>query len=251
MSGSVAVIMLHPLCNMSCSFCVTDDAMGSFDLAQVSRLLDRLRGEGFKSVVIGGGEPTVWRHGLFELTQEAKRRGFSVQVGTNGILLPPGFEQIDSVDRWVLPLDGTTPRVHNGVRFYRDRHFDIVMNRIERLREAGKSTTISTVVTKINRDDIAGIGRLLLELDEPRPFLHAWHLYQFIPEGRGGSVHRDALLLDKSDYQAAVEPMKQMKARFQIFRRPDMLHSKTVEFFWMQDGLLHRQLGERVLAEAI
>src|SRR5437764_9917664 len=99
MPASVAVMMLHPLCNMSCSFCVTEDAMGSFDFPQACRLLDRLQAEGFKSLVIGGGEPTAWPHRLFELSREAKSRGFGVQVGTNGILLPDGFERIDSVDR--------------------------------------------------------------------------------------------------------------------------------------------------------
>jgi hypothetical protein len=89
------------------------------------------------------------------------------------------------------------------------------------------------------------------DLDHPRPFLRAWHLYQFIPEGRGGAVNREALLLDKSEYEAACEPMKQLDARFQVFKRPDMLHSKTVEFFWMEHGRLHRQLGQRVLTEAI
>src|SRR5690349_24544436 len=48
MPASVAVIMLHPMCNMTCSFCVTEDAMGSFDLVQAGRLLDRLHEEGFK-----------------------------------------------------------------------------------------------------------------------------------------------------------------------------------------------------------
>lgn len=242
-------MMLHSLCNMHCSFCVTEDTMGSFDFTQATQLLDRLQGEGFKSLVIGGGEPTAWPHGLFELTRQAKSRGFAVQVGTNGILLPDDFETIDSVDRWVLPLDGTTPQTHNALRFYRERHFQIITGRIKRLAEAGKSTTISTVVTKVNRDDIAGIGRQLCDLDQPRPFLHAWHLYQFIPEGRGGAVHREALLLDRSEFEAACEPMKQLGTRFQVFKRPDMLHSKTVEFFWMQHGRLHRQFGQRVLTE--
>jgi MoaA/NifB/PqqE/SkfB family radical SAM enzyme len=251
MNPSVAVMMLLPQCNMSCSFCVTEDTMGTFSYQQAAALLDRLKEEGFESVVIGGGEPLAWPHGLLDLTRQAKARGFLVQVGTNGILLPGGFESIDSIDRYVLPLDGATSEVHNAVRHYRDGHFQIVIDRLERLRRSGKSTTISTVITRLNQAHLPNLAALLIELDGHRPFLHAWHLYQFIPEGRGGNLHRDELQLEASEYHCACSAVKQADCRFQIFKRPDMLHSKTVEFFWMNDETLHRQHGANRKTETL
>jgi len=249
MSASVAVIMLLPQCNMTCSFCITEDSMGTFTLAQARGLLDRVHREGFKSVVLGGGEPLVWPHGTIELAEESRARGLIVQLGTNGILLKPGFEHSTAIDRYVLPLDGSSPAIHNSVRCYRDRHFELIMNRLDRLRAVGKSTTLSTVVTRCNEHDIARIATVIDELDSPRPFIHAWHLYQFIPEGRGGWEHRGALQIGANEYDRACASIPARSRGFRIFRRPDMLHSKSVEFFWVQGNQLHRQLGSTTTVE--
>lgn len=251
MPASVAVIMLLPQCNMTCTFCITEDSMGTFTLAQARGLVERLGREGFQSVVLGGGEPLVWPHGTLELAAEAKARGLTVQLGTNGILLKPGFEHSTAVDRFVLPLDGSTPGTHNAVRCYRDRHFELIMDRLHRLRAAGKSTTLSTVVTRVNQHDIASIATAIDELDGPRPFIHAWHLYQFIPEGRGGGQHGGALQIGEEEYDRACASIPARNRGFRIFRRRDMLHSRSVEFFWVQRGRLHRQLGLTTTVESL
>jgi sulfatase maturation enzyme AslB (radical SAM superfamily) len=174
-----------------------------------------------------------------------------VQVGTNGILLRDGFEQIDSVDRWVVPLDGAGPAVHNALRFWGDRHFDVIVDRLARLRAAGKSTTVSTVVTRVNAHDVRHIARMLRELNSTRPFIHAWHLYQFIPQGRGGAAQREQLQLSIDQYDQICQPINSQDLGFTVFKRPDMLRSHTVEFFSMRDGLLHRQLGDQQRIEEL
>jgi len=251
MQPTVAVVMLLPQCNMTCTFCVTEDAMGAFDLAQADALLYRLRNEGFDNVVLGGGEPTLWPHDVWRLARQAKRRGFVVQLGTNGVLLPERFETRDEIDRFVLPIDGASADVHNAVRFFRQKHFDVVADRIERLRAAGKSTTVSTVITRLNYRDVANVATLLARLNRPRAFIHAWHLYQFIPEGRGGAVNRELLALPRETYDQVCDDVRRMNLGFQILKRPDMLHSRAVEFFWMFQGKLHRQLGPAQRVEAI
>jgi MoaA/NifB/PqqE/SkfB family radical SAM enzyme len=251
MSPSVAVVMLLPHCNMTCSFCVTEDAMGTFDLAQACALLERLRDEGFDNVVLGGGEPTLWPHDVFRLAREAKRRGFRVQLGTNGVRLPEQFESLDEIDRYVLPIDGASADVHNAVRFFRQQHFEVVIDRLERLRAAGKSTTVSTVITRLNQNDLSNVARLLADLNQPRPFVHAWHLYQFIPLGRGGAANRELLALPRDTYDRTCDDVKRMDLGFTIFKRPDMLHSRAVEFFWMHGGNLHRQLGATTRVEEL
>jgi MoaA/NifB/PqqE/SkfB family radical SAM enzyme len=251
MQPSVAVVMLLPHCNMTCSFCVTEDAMGTFDLAQACALLDRLRDEGFDNVVLGGGEPTLWPHDVFELARQAKRRGFTVQLGTNGVRLPERFETLEEIDRYVLPIDGASAEVHNAVRFFRQQHFNVVIDRLERLRAGGKSTTVSTVITRLNQADVPNLGAMLERLNRSRPFIHAWHLYQFIPLGRGGAVNRELLALRRDAYDRACDDVKRMNLGFTIFKRPDMLHSRAVEFFWMHQGTLHRQLGPATRVEEL
>jgi MoaA/NifB/PqqE/SkfB family radical SAM enzyme len=213
--------------------------MGTFSFAQACALLDRLSAEGFDNVVLGGGEPTLWPHDVLRLARRAKQRGFTVQLGTNGIRLPDDFATIEAIDRYVLPIDGATADVHNAVRFFRQQHFDVVMDRLQRLRGAGKSTTVSTVITRLNQTDLANIATLLARLNEPRPFIHAWHLYQFIPQGRGGAANRGLLALPREQYDRICDEVKRLSRNFPVFKRPDMLHSKAVEFFWMHGDELH------------
>ena len=77
---------------MSCNFCITEDHFDAMSYAQASHLLDVLKQEGFQSVVLGGGEPFMWPGNVITLAEEAKGKGFIVQIGTNALALPEGFE---------------------------------------------------------------------------------------------------------------------------------------------------------------
>lgn len=236
----VAVIFLHPGCNMTCNFCITENNFDAIAPAQAADLLIRLKDEGFESVVFGGGEPFTWPGDLIALTQEAKQKGFIVQVGTNAVDLPEGFETIATIDRYVLPLESVDPRVHNQMRFYKQKHHQIILNCLERLKVARKSVTISTIVTKINHHEIKALATFLSQMNDPNGFIHAWHLYMFLPEGRGG--HRNALdlLLCEDDFERVVKEVKEMGLSFPVFKRKDMYCSQTVDFFWVQDSQLVR-----------
>ncbi len=219
--------------------------METFTKERARKLLFVLKAEGIRSLVLGGGEPLEWPHGTFSLAEEARREGFLVQLGTNGILLPSGFEKSSSIDRYVLPLDGASAEIHNSLRFWRDNHFQIVMDRLNKLKSVGKSTTISTVVTKKNYRDLRSIFQMLLALNRPSPFLHAWHLYRFIPEGQKGRANGPNLFLKKEEYNRVTETLRSEESEFKVFKRSDMLKSITVEFFWIEAGKIHSQLGER------
>ena len=69
---NVAVIFLRPACNMSCSFCITENNFDAITYPQARDLLHLLKKEGFNNIVFGGGEPFEWPGDLLLLTQEAK-----------------------------------------------------------------------------------------------------------------------------------------------------------------------------------
>ena len=229
---------------MTCSFCVTGSNLSSMREDQSVDLLDILAGRGIHNLVLGGGEPFTWEPGLLPYAEIAKRRGFFVQVGTNGVALPDGAEQSPWVDRFVLPLDGPDARVHDRLRHYQDSHFRLIRERMARLRDAGKSVTISTVVTAWNIHALPELGVLLADEVLAGMRLHAWHLYRFIPEGRGGRVHAAQLNITETEYEAACAEMKAMDFGFTIFKRKDMRHSKTVDFFWYEGDVL--RIGSQV-----
>lgn len=235
---AVAVVFMQPQCNMYCNFCVTENNFNAMTFEQGVRLLRFLKVRGFKVVVLGGGEPFAWPNDLVELTKVAKGYGFkTVQVGTNGINMPAGFAEIKSIDRYVLPLESVNPNVHNLMRVYKDnQHHRIIMDRLNTLKQARKSVTISTVVTKINLADVVKVGRFLRdEYNAGSEHVHAWHLYQFLPYGRGGEINRDALLVGEDEYLQIFEQVQNLDMSFRVYKRADMYKSQTVDFFWYDD----------------
>ena len=236
----IAVVFLHGGCAMRCLFCVSDTALEGMTPALFARTLDLLEERGFEEVVIGGGEPTEWPHDWRTAARAAKARGFLVQLGTNGRLLPPGYTGYDDVDRYVLPLDGATAETHDRLRPSGGRagesHHRLILRRLEELRAAGREATVSTVVNALNVREIGGIAARLNHHVENGGRLHAWHLYRFLPVGRGGARHAAELALSGASYGAAVALARAAAPDLTLYKRPDMRHSRTVDFFWNRGG---------------
>ncbi len=245
------VMMLQPKCNMTCSFCITEDTMDTMSYTVAESLLRDFKRRGFSSAIFGGGEPFFWPHDLKSILQFAKSLGLTTQIGTNAIKMPHDLASWNFVDRWVIPIDGASRDVHNGLRKFRARHWDIVTHALELLQIAGKSTTISTVLTTVNRHEILEIGEYLRRLQNlaKKPFLHAWHLYRFLPFGRGGRINRQHLEIPQSEYETLVRQVRELNLPFKVFKRENMQMSKTVEFYWVESGKLMAQSGTRGVIE--
>ncbi len=230
--------MLHPSCNMVCSFCVTEDSFAAMTFEQAVELLHTLKAIDIHNIVFGGGEPFTWEHDLVRLTEIAKQMDFLVQVGTNGIGMPANFERLPSIDRYCLPLESADPKRHNSIRLYKGEHHSIIIERLEALQQTRKSVTISTVIHQENLDGLQELGYLLRDYHEKSHNIHAWHLYKFIPEGRGGRPNADRLSISGQTFDRIVAELKQMNLGFTIYKRRDMFQSRSVGFFWYLDDQL-------------
>ncbi|HBF13146.1 MAG TPA: hypothetical protein DDW49_07145 [Deltaproteobacteria bacterium] len=229
----IAVIFLTSRCNMVCRFCATDNSVSSMTFEEALALLLFLKKEKVSCVVFGGGEPFVWKHDFLLITQKAKEMGFVVQVGTNGISMPDGFENIDSIDRYVLPIDSMDAAIHNHLRNYpKKEHLSIILERLEKLRGTGRSVTISTVVNRTNLENLPEIANFLHNYNHDGGLVHAWHLYRFIPEGRGGRLSAGQLAIDLEIYHQVCDELKRKNPHLVIYKRPNMYSSKTVDFYW-------------------
>lgn len=243
--------MLHGDCNMQCRFCITDSGVESMSGTDYERALDRLEEKNFENIVIGGGEPFCWRGGVERAARSAKDRGFYVQVGTNGILMPDRDIYSQCVDRYVLPLDAADAGAHDQLRRLQvpgESHHALILGRLRQLREWGRSVTVSTVVSRANQDNIVAIGDLLADYVADGGCLHAWHLYCFIPRGRGGRRAAAALGISADEFNAAADLTHAQHYPFVIYKRPDMRHSATVDFFWHEGGRL--RVGSEVWGRA-
>ena len=233
---NIGVVFLHGGCNMHCRFCISDNALQSLEFDQAVALLGCLAQRGIDTVVLGGGEPLVWPHDVYRMARVAKAYGFLVQVGTNGIALPADYARRPCVDRYVLPLDGARPETHNRLRLWRGSHHALIWARLEKLRAAGREVTVSTVV---NAQNLLGLPLLARQLDDyvaRGGRLHAWHLYRFIPAGRGGAANAGALDITRRAYDEACARVRTPERPYTIYKRPDMRHSSSVDFFWLEGG---------------
>jgi MoaA/NifB/PqqE/SkfB family radical SAM enzyme len=233
---AVGVVFLQPQCNMTCTFCVTEDDFEPMQPGAAVALLDHLVEEGVRTVVFGGGEPFAWPGDVVWLAGEAKARGLTVQVGTNGIALPEGFAELDCFDRWVLPLESTEPHIHDEMRHYRKAHHSLVLERLLELQRSSKSVTVSTVLTAGNVAGLGDMARFLVDYHAVAQNVHAWHLYQFLPLGRGGRRNGDALSISPEVYRVECAGIQELELPFRVYRRTDMYRSKTVEFYWSKSG---------------
>jgi len=241
---SIASLFLTPRCDMSCRFCAseTDFSVATFD--QAVELLHRLADRSVHNVVFGGGEPFLWPHDLMRLTAVARESGFLVQVCTNGLSLPHGFENIASVDRYLLPLESMDPQRHDALRRSPAGHHRVVLERIDALAGSGKELTVSTVVTRENLEELGEIARFLIEIQRAGVAVHAWHLYRFLPVGRGGRSNSKRFEISIDAFRSACAAARHEARGIRVYRRDDMLRSSRVEFFWFERGSL--QIGSRL-----
>jgi len=229
-------VFLQPQCNMTCSFCITDDNVDRLEFSEAVGLLDHLCDIGIRVVIFGGGEPFAWPGDLVALAREAKARDLTVQVGTNGIGVPLGFAKLDCVDRWILPLESVEPEVHDTMRQAKGGHHHTVLGRLEELQQESSSVTLSTVITSVNVDGLADLGRYLAAYHSVAENVHAWHLYQFLPAGRGGAQNERELEIPPELFHETCDSIQRAHLPFQVFRRTDMYRPQSIAFYWSEGG---------------
>lgn len=203
---------------------------------QVGELIERLANDGFESVVFGGGEPLLWKGDLQAAASLAHEAGLMVQLCTNGTNRSRLIRLLPDLDRVILPLEAATARPHDALRKSGHSHFAKVTELLEVFMKMGVDTTISTVVNKLNIDGLPELRSLLLRLAERGLPIHAWHLYRFLAIGRGGLPAGDELNITMNRYWQETNALRRSDSPFALYRRPHMLRSKCVEYFWIEDG---------------
>jgi MoaA/NifB/PqqE/SkfB family radical SAM enzyme len=236
-----AVLFTQPMCDMSCTFCATEDGFDSLSLEQGCEGIAALHSQGIDHIILGGGEPFFWKPGVLKLAAFAKSLGCEVQIGTNGIRMPTDICSSEAVDRFILPLESLEPSSHNSMRLYPDHH-GLIQNRLKSLGEAGKSVTISTVVTSVNATNLTALGAWLSTYHATYGNVHAWHLYRMLSVGRGGRRNGAQLDIGPEAYKTFCTHAREAAMGLRVILRPNMFGSRTVGFFWSQAGKWHSQI---------
>jgi MoaA/NifB/PqqE/SkfB family radical SAM enzyme len=244
-SKTIAAVFLLPACDMGCTFCASDLGFDRMGFGQACELIQGLWDAGYRILVLGGGEPALWRDGvkrLSDLGLFAQGLGFVVQVNTNGIRLGEGFESRSGIDRYIFPMDGASAARHDSLRVVLgpepDGHFEVVQERVKACVRAGRSFSIGTVLTSKNLGELSDLIDWMRARVAEGAQIHAWHLYRFQAVGRGGKSAGAELAISSTNFRALCDRAKAAGLPFPVWRRDDMIRSTTVEYFWFQDGSL-------------
>lgn len=146
-------------CNFGCSHCYSRaDTRDELDFETVCAIVSKLAAAKVFSVNFGGGEPLL-RGDLLLVARFAADRGLSVSMNSNGYLIDrqtagrlkdAGFSKVG------ISIDSPKPEVHDRFRGMRGSH-ERARAALSFLRETGIETSISSVICRINIDDINGL----------------------------------------------------------------------------------------------
>lgn len=158
------------LCNEKCGFCVVGSPLYKTDTVAYLDLVNFLvvnAGQGYESVNLHGGEPTIHPK-LLDLLDTAKTFGYpEVQIQTNGRRLKdPDFVQAlaeRGVNLFVISLHGADSVIQDSLT-QTPGGFAETIEGIRNAKAAGIAVRVNTVLTRLNMGQLANICRLCVEL---------------------------------------------------------------------------------------
>ncbi|WP_020676750.1 mycofactocin radical SAM maturase [Geopsychrobacter electrodiphilus] len=169
-------------CNLRCRHCLSssaEPAEGELSTEEALALVEQLHGEGVFQINFGGGEPFM-RPDFLHILDACHELGIMTCISTNGTLITPELVERLSRNRLVaiqVSLDGAQQSTCEAIRG--KGTFNIALKALELLAKSEIPTSINTVLTRENADEIQALqdlaGRIGVTL----------RISRFRPSGRG------------------------------------------------------------------
>lgn len=141
-------------CNLRCKHCYasyfTRSNKENMTTEQIKKIIQDLKNNGCLRINIAGGEPLL-RSDVGKIIDYAKLQGLSVDLTTNGILVPQRLNELRKLDCLLISLDG------------KPKHHDILRGKgsalkalkaIKIAKKAGIEVKVNMVIHKYNLNDI-------------------------------------------------------------------------------------------------
>ncbi len=152
-------------CNLRCKHCLVsagEENKDSLSAADIMRIVDEAKSLGVRRFYFTGGEPFL-RHDIFTLINYITKDRELV-ILTNGTLLTKEkAEKIASIDKKRLflqiSLESSDAKIHNSIRG--EGSFELAVNGIKNLIDAGIVPTITTTITRLNIDSAVNTHRFI------------------------------------------------------------------------------------------
>lgn len=170
--------------------------------------LEVLRGEGYETVSLSGGEPLVYRE-IGTVVQSAKEMGFRVTMITNGLLANArNASVISRLDGLAISFDGLA-ETHDAVRA-RPGAFDRASAALRQLADTGRPVAVAISLAREAIPELpelayhlVGQGARALQI---RPVARAGRAASMSPEALGGAADRARLFLVAAALGQELEP---------------------------------------------
>ena len=207
------IIHLHPtrLCNLACLHCYSESGpnqRGGLDPASVTDALEVLRGEGYETVSLSGGEPLVYDE-IGTVVQSAKEMGFRVTMVTNGLLVNArNASVVSKLDGLAISFDGLA-ETHDVVRA-RPGAFDRASAALRQLAGEGRPVAAAISLTREAIPELPDLAYHLVAQGaralQIRPVARAGRATSMSPGALGGATDRARLFLVAAALGQELEP---------------------------------------------
>jgi len=132
-------------------------------------------------LILTGGDP-LKREDIFDVAARASRAGLRVVMSPSGTQVTPStvqrLKQV-GIQRISVSLDGSIAELHDSFRQVPGAFAEATQS-LAYAREGGLPFQINTTVTQHNRQDLANMLRLAVELQAV-----TWDVFMLVPTGRG------------------------------------------------------------------
>ena len=221
-------------CNLECVHCYckgSEDLDKELSTTEVKGVLDQLHKEGCLGITFSGGEPLI-REDFWEIYLSAKRKGFLIDIFTNGTLLTE--EKQKFLQRYPprsieITLNGITKETYEAITQVQGS-FDKVMANIKELVSRDMPLVIKANCLKQNKEQIAKIKAFSKELfgKDKKRFKFDPHIYPRLNQDKTPCRYRlspsELKEIMQSDTEIYAEYEKRLKAEHGLARDKEFLY---------------------------
>lgn len=186
--------LLGNLCNLNCDFCFWDVRMPDVSLDFKKNIIDEIAKSGIKKITISGGEP-LCANNFLEILDYTHKKNLEVILHTNGLKIDNFLAKkiAPLISRISLTMDAVN--VYTQIQMRKNQEItNHTINLIKIFYSLNIPTNIKTLVTKVNKNEVRKIGKILNDLP-----IKYWSLLEFIPLNRG-KLSKDNFLLEYNEF---------------------------------------------------
>lgn len=197
-------------CNLNCHFCFATFTPDRMSTEETKSVIQKMAEHGSELFCFTGGDPLL-RTDIAELAAYVKQQGLQSAVDTNGLLASEqGLRELELVlDRISLPLDGDNARTQYLMRGS-PVLYDNTLQLMRVIDGLDIDLKVNTLVTRINKDEIMNIGRLLEKHD-----ISQWSVFQFNPVNRGRS-YQSELDISNEEFSRIEDRIRRYEFPFRV-----------------------------------